>query len=250
MTGTVPPSADQAAPGDVRGAVGEQEYDHGGDLLRLREPSERPSGADLREHLLAVPLLVGEPAVADPRGGGGRAGRDRVAADAVLRVQVGDEPREREHRRLHHRVVGHAARRALPRGRGDVDDRAPRLLQRRQRRARGPHRAHQVELERRLPVVVRQVGELADLRRADVVDEPVEPAVRGDRLGDESLRLAAPRQVDDDVQIARPFRAATRRDGDRALRPQLLDDQAADAVGRPRDDAHLPFKPELHGSLR
>ena len=42
----------------------------------------------------------------------------------VLRVEVGDEPREREHGRLRDRVVRHPGRRALARRRGDVDDRA------------------------------------------------------------------------------------------------------------------------------
>ena len=47
--------------------------------------------------------------------GRGRPGRDRVAADPVLRVEVGDEAREREHRGLRHRVVGHRRGRALRR---------------------------------------------------------------------------------------------------------------------------------------
>ena len=40
--------------GDVRGLFGREEGDHGGDLLRLGQPAERPPGADLRQHLLAV----------------------------------------------------------------------------------------------------------------------------------------------------------------------------------------------------
>ena len=53
MIGTVPPSALQAAPVTYDARVGAQEDDHGGDLLRLGEPPERPAGADLREHLVA-----------------------------------------------------------------------------------------------------------------------------------------------------------------------------------------------------
>ena len=74
MIGTVPPSALHAAPVTYDGAVGAEEDDHGGDLLGLGEPAERPAGADLREHLVAVAaLLVGESALAQPRVGRGRA---------------------------------------------------------------------------------------------------------------------------------------------------------------------------------
>ena len=52
--------------GDVARPVGAEEDDHGGDLRRGREASERPARADLREHLVALALLVGEAALAEP----------------------------------------------------------------------------------------------------------------------------------------------------------------------------------------
>ena len=63
--------------GDVRRARRAQEGDHRGDLLGLGEPAERPSRADLREHLVAVALLVGEAARrrAMPASQSGRASR-------------------------------------------------------------------------------------------------------------------------------------------------------------------------------
>src|SRR5262249_53312168 len=72
------------SPGHVARALGEEEHDHGGDLLGLREPPERSSGAHPREHLVPVALLVGEATLVEPGAGRGRAGSDRVAADSVL----------------------------------------------------------------------------------------------------------------------------------------------------------------------
>ena len=69
-------------------------------------------------------------------------------------------------------------------GRGDVDDRAARLDEQRQRRAAGSHRGEQVELEHVAPVVVGQAEEAearergAGRRPARVVDEHVEAAER------------------------------------------------------------------------
>ena len=89
-------------------------------------PSGRPAPT-FGEHLVAAAaLLVGEASSPSHGVGRGRPGRDCVAADSVARVEVGDEPREREHGRLRHRVVRHPGRRPLARGRGDVDDHAPR----------------------------------------------------------------------------------------------------------------------------
>ena len=80
-------------------------------------------------------------------------GVDGVAADPVLRVQVGDEPREREHGRLRHGVVRHPRRGPLPGGRGDVDDHAAAALAHpRQRSADRPHVAHDVELPHLVPL--------------------------------------------------------------------------------------------------
>ena len=84
---------------------------------------------------------------------------------------------------------------------------APRaaLAHPRQRRAGGADGAHQVELERRLPVGVGQLVELADLGAADVVDEAVDAAEPLDRGRDDPLRLAGPREVGRDVHVAGPF---------------------------------------------
>ena len=86
--------------GDVRRALGAEEDDDRGDLLRSRQAPQRTSGADLRENVIPVSLLVSETSLAEPCVRLGRSGRHRVATDPVLRVQVGDEARKREHRSL------------------------------------------------------------------------------------------------------------------------------------------------------
>ena len=53
----------------VRSAIGAEEDDYRRDLLRPRETPERSTGADLREHLVALALLVRKPAFAEPRVG-------------------------------------------------------------------------------------------------------------------------------------------------------------------------------------
>src|SRR5205823_2007111 len=62
----------------VRRAVGAEEDDHGGDLVGLRKSPERTSGAYLGEDLVAIALLLGEPALTEPGLRRGRAGRDRI----------------------------------------------------------------------------------------------------------------------------------------------------------------------------
>ena len=108
MIGTVPPSADQAAPVTYEARSEQQEDDHGGDLLRLGEPAERPPRADLREHLLAARPAGrrGRPRRARRRSPSGP-GVTALQRIAVAGVEVGDEARVGEHRRLHHRVVRH-----------------------------------------------------------------------------------------------------------------------------------------------
>ena len=64
------------------------------------------------------------------------------------------------------------------------------LAQVRQRGADRPHIAHDVQLPVRVPLVVVDVLEPRLTRDAGVVDEHVEPAERGDRLGNGPLRLS------------------------------------------------------------
>ncbi len=115
-----------------------------------------------------------------------------------------------------------------------------------QRGARGADRAHQVELERRLPVGIGQLVEPADLRAADVVDETVDPAELGLRRTHDPLGLARAREVGDDVQVARSFPAPAGADDDGSLRLQLPCDREADPSGRAGDEAHLVAQAELH----
>ena len=201
MIGTVPPSALHAAP-VTYDARSEQRKTITAAISsgRARRP-ERPSGADLREHVVAFALLVGEPTVAQPGVRGSRPGRDRVAADAVLRVQVGDEPREREHGSLGHGVVRHARRRSLPGGRRDVHDRTTALAEVRKRRTNRAHVAHDVELPVRVPLRRPATSSNRACRATPTLfTTHVEPAERGHCLRDDSLRLSGEREVGRDVR--------------------------------------------------
>ena len=119
MIGTVPPSALQAAP-----VTYEARSEHRNAITAAissgsaSRPSGRPaptaSSTSSRRLAAAHGLLVGETTVAEPRLGRRRPGRDRVAADPVARVEVGDQPREREHGSL-----GHASSRGIA-GRGTL----------------------------------------------------------------------------------------------------------------------------------
>src|SRR5829696_6244107 len=83
-------SAAVRAPGgsrDVRGPLGGQECGDGGDLLRLGKAAEWSAGADLREHFLAVALLVRQPALPQPRIGRGRTRSDRVAPNPLAGIE-------------------------------------------------------------------------------------------------------------------------------------------------------------------
>src|SRR5581483_6290832 len=234
--------------GDVARTFGAEKDDHGGDFMRFGEPPERPSGADLREHLLArALLLVGKTALAEPRLRSRRAGRDGVAADAVLRVEIGDEARERQHRSLRDGVLGHAGRRPRAGGRRDVDDNAlPLRLHRRQRDAQRAHSAHHVGLPGALPDVVDELVEAVDLGPADVVHEHVDAAESRQRRLHDTLRAAAFGEVRGDVQVADPFLAAPARDDPRALFAQLARGLEADPAGRAGDDAHLVLEAQVH----
>ena len=122
MIGTVPPSALQAAPVTYEERSEQRNTITEAISSGASESSERPSRADLREHLVTIALLIRKTAVTEPCVRLGRPGRDGVAADAVLCVQVGDETRQRQDRGLRDRVVRHAGGRPLAGGRGDVDD--------------------------------------------------------------------------------------------------------------------------------
>src|SRR3970040_3047057 len=97
----------------VRRPLGAQEDDHCGDLLRTREAPEWSARADLGENLVAVSLLLGETALAEPYVRRRRPGCHGVAANAVPRIEGGDEPRGREHGGFRQRGVRHARRTAL-----------------------------------------------------------------------------------------------------------------------------------------
>src|SRR5919201_3904863 len=82
----------------VRGTLRAQKTDDGRDLRRLREAAEWPSRPDRLQDLFARlggvrRLLVGEAAFAEPCVRRGRSGCDGIAANAVLRIKIGDEPR-------------------------------------------------------------------------------------------------------------------------------------------------------------
>ncbi len=105
-------------------------------------------------------------------------GADGVDEDALARVRVREQARERQHGGLRDAVVRHARRRALARRGGDVDD--ARLVggaQVRQGRACTADVGEHVELEgRRIHSESSSSHQLRGARRADVVDEHVEAA--------------------------------------------------------------------------
>ena len=136
-----------------------------------RRPSGRPApaaaSAASRSLAGALGVLVGEAAGRQPGGRQRRAGADGVDEDALARVRVREQARERQHGGLRHAVVGHAGRRALARGRGHVDD--ARLVggaQVRQRRAGAAHVGQDVELERSHPGGVVDLPPVGDVRAA------------------------------------------------------------------------------------
>ena len=247
MTGTVPPSALHAAP-----VTYDDRSEHRKTITAAissgvpSRPSGRPAD-DLCEHRLAVALLVGQATVADPRLAGGGSRRDRVAAHPVLRVHVRHQPRERQQPGLHHGVLGQRRGRPLAGGRRHVDDRAsPALDEQRQHRACGSDRAHQVQLERSLPVRVRQLGQRANRRPADVVDEAVHLPEARVRSRHEPFRLAGRGEVGRDMELADSIGSTSGGDDARALRLQLPGDLEPDPAGRAGDDADFSGETEFH----
>ena len=210
ITGTVPPSTPQAAPVTYDGRRGAEEHGDARDLVGLRHPSERAAGRHLREHRVAIAAaarhgLVGEAARrrARPASATGP-GQIALHEHAVLRLEVGHEPRQRQHGRLRDGVVGHARStgacrpsrrrsRCAP-GRTRAGAAAPRGSRARSSstfRSSAACQSSSVELvERHLP------------GHADVVDEHVEAAQRRHRLGHGALRLAALREVGGDRALA------------------------------------------------
>ena len=83
MIGTVPPSALHAAPVTYDARSEQRKTITAAISSGRASRPERPPGADLREHLVSVALLLGEPARAEPGVGRRRPRRDGVAADAV-----------------------------------------------------------------------------------------------------------------------------------------------------------------------
>ena len=94
-----------------------------------------------------------------------------------LRVEVGEQSREGELRRLRHRVLGHHRRGALARCRRNVHDPAPAALAHaRDRRAHRAQRRHHVQRPTPPASRRRDLLQRAPARGAGVVDEHVEPA--------------------------------------------------------------------------
>ena len=256
-----PPSALQAR--RHVGAVRAEKRDHGGDLLRLREPPERPPLAHRVQHLLAalaapLGLLIGQASVAQPGLGGGGPGSDGVAADPVTRVEIGDQPRERQHGGLRDRVVRHPGRGPLARGRGDVHDHAAAaLLHLRQRRTDRAHVAHHVQLPHLLPVHVGELLEAELVGGADVVHEhSTGPSARAVSATSSSGAAGSARsQTTPELRSALGRALSTRSES----RPQTTTrapssassarGREADPPGRAGDDAHTVTQAEVQGRL-
>ena len=125
--GTVPPSADQAAPVTLLARALHRKTTTS---AISRGSARRPSGifpacAASASSRRAAPRrgdLLGQAVGAGPQLRGDGAGRDRVDEHVVRRVGVGEDARERQLRGLGHRVGGVGQRRALAGARADVDD--------------------------------------------------------------------------------------------------------------------------------
>ena len=108
--------------------------------------------------------------------------------------------------------------------------------------------AHDVQLPVRIPLVVEDVLEPGDARKADVVDEDVEPTEDLGRRGDGAFGLTGTRQIGGDVSLLADLGswASTARDDARAFREKLPGDLEPDPAGRARDQAPLALEPEIH----
>ena len=115
-----------------------------------------------------------------------------------------------------------------------------------------PDVTHELELERLLPILFRQVQDLAARRGARVVDEDVDPAEAGGRLVHDSLDVVGAREVPRHREHLRPRhlgellgRRLERRlaaCADRQPDPFLGEparDRLADTLAAPGDQCHL-----------
>ena len=197
ITWTVPPSTPHATPLTYDAASEQRKTITAPISARLGKAANRPRSARGFKGFVArrgagdLLRLIEQAAGLHPHLGRRRSRADRVHQDAAPGVGFGVELRKRELGRLGDGVLGHVARRALAGRRGDVDDPAPAALGHgRDGGAHQAHRRHHVQVPRRLPVLVGNVGELSPLRLARVVDDHVELAEALGRLGDDPLGRA------------------------------------------------------------
>src|ERR1700722_3754807 len=220
-----------------------------GDLLWLAEPAHRLAVDEGLAHAidrLAARLAQRVDAPVE-RWALDRAGADGVAAYALGDVIGRNRLGQADHRRLRGAVdvaVGDAA----PRGgaRGDVDDRAPALLQHARQKG-ADHAMHRldVEVEREFPVGVGSGEDRAMMDEARAVEEDVDwpdlPRQRLDRLVRADVELAL-------VGIE-PFETGDvdiRRNDARALAGEGLGRAAADAGRRRRQQSNLTRQSSGH----
>ena len=264
MTGTAPPSTDQAAP-----ATSEACSEHRNTITAAISSGrgEAPDGQAGRrrvQHLAAcAPLgrhgLVDQSARLEPQLAGDRARGHGVDEHAAPGMGVGVGARQRQLRRLGHRVGDVALPRPLARGRGHVDDPAPAAPRHlRDRGPHEPHRRHHVDLPHRLPLLVGERRDRPHLAHAGAVDEHVDgleplPARRHRALA--GVRLGhVERQPGDEPRLALTLlggRAQRRLTASHQQDAGALGDEAArhlkaDPARAAGDDAGAICEAEVH----
>ncbi len=123
----------------------------------------------------------------------------------------------------------------------------------RQRSANRSDVAHHVQLPVGVPLVVGNVLEARVPRDPDVVDEHVEPAERGARLGDRTLGLTGAREIRRDVGEPRPRRVPARRPQVTTRAPSATSWRATSRpmpAGRAGDETPLAGESEIHAHYR
>src|SRR5215470_1190355 len=182
-----------------------------------------------------------------------------VDADVVPGILVGERLGQVEAGRARHRGRQRAGRRRLAPHRGDVHDApAPALLHVGDDEAGHAHRAHDLELPIRLPVLVGDLLEAGRGRGARVVEEDVHAAPLGDHRVDQPLAICsaadvgdlgqhlAPRGLADLVRgLIQDFLAAGADGYPGALRGELLSSGATEPLASAGDDGDLPVQTEL-----